>query len=272
VNLLVLAMIIVGAVSLAVALMLVVRRYSRTDAFLTDTTRGSAIFGMTGTAFAVLLAFVVLVAFQSYGNAKTGAEAEAVAVVEMSRTAEFFTATDRDLLQGELVCYARAVVNHGWASMRDGQSSPVVDRWVEKLKRTSQEFELNSEIQRAAFRHLLQESDDRVAGRRERLSEADPVVTPPVWFILVLGGLVNIFFVLLFTDRRERFLVQASLMAVVTTMVVTGLVLVWFLDHPYEDHTGSLKPVEMRRSITIMEHEHRGLRQPCSPEGTPRSA
>ena len=79
-NLAVLIVVLVAAVSLTVTLMFLVRRAARIDEFLTNTTRGSAIFGMVGSAFAVLLAFV---AYQSYNNAKTGAESEAVAVLEL---------------------------------------------------------------------------------------------------------------------------------------------------------------------------------------------
>lgn len=43
-------------------------------------------FGVLGTAFAVLLAFVILLALQSYGNAKENAGQEAVAVTQLYRT------------------------------------------------------------------------------------------------------------------------------------------------------------------------------------------
>jgi len=59
---------------------------------------------MVGTAFAVLLAFVTFAAFQTYNGAKSGAQSEAVAVLDMSRTAAFFPAQQRDGLRAELVC------------------------------------------------------------------------------------------------------------------------------------------------------------------------
>lgn len=62
----------------------------------------------------------------------------------------------------------------------------------------------------------------------------------------------------MFVDRRESFTVQAVLMAAVAAMVVSGLMLVWFLDHPYGDSSGSIRPVEMERSIAIMEQERSG--------------
>ena len=43
-----------------------------------------------GTLFAVLLAFVILAAFQTYNSAKTGSAADANAVLDMARTAALF--------------------------------------------------------------------------------------------------------------------------------------------------------------------------------------
>ena len=107
--------------------MYAVRRTARSDYFLTDTTRGSAIFGVVGTAFAVLLAFVMFVAFQSYTDARDASAEEASAVGRMFRTARFFPPAQREEVQRQLVCYARAVVDQEWPAMDDAERSPVVD-------------------------------------------------------------------------------------------------------------------------------------------------
>jgi hypothetical protein len=270
-NLLALVAIVVGAIVVGVTLMYVVRRTAPADYFLTDTTRGSAIFGVVGTAFAVLLAFVMFVAFQSYTNARDNSTDEAAAVGSMFRTARFFRPQQRDEIQGQLVCYARGVVHQEWPLMREEESSPVVDRWRLDLEDTIRGLGLRSDAQKAGFRQLLEERAIRFDARRERLTEATPVVSAPVWLILALGGAATVGFVLLFTDRREAFPVQAAFMATVSAMVAASLVLVWFLDHPYEDHSGSIKPTEMERTLENIERENRGLSVPCTASGDPRA-
>lgn len=84
------AVIILAAVAMACGLMYAIHRFGTKDVFLADTTRGAGVYSVAGTAFAVLLAFVVLVAYESYNNAKAGAEKESDAVIELFRTAEFF--------------------------------------------------------------------------------------------------------------------------------------------------------------------------------------
>src|SRR6188508_3251272 len=105
------ALIVGGAAAIAVGIMYAVRRRARVDYFFIEVERGAGVFAFIGTAYAVLLAFVVLEAFQSFNDAKTGAEEEATTVVQLSRTAGFFTPAERDPIEGVLICYGRAVIH-----------------------------------------------------------------------------------------------------------------------------------------------------------------
>ena len=268
-DLAVIALIVLVAVAVSVGLMYAARRVTKTESLLADSTHGSGIFGMVGTGYAVLLAFVILVAFQGYNNAREGAETEAVAVTEMSRSGRFFAEADRRRLQGQLACYGRAVVEREWPAMDDGQSSQVVEGWVLRLADTYSAIGLADATQEAAFSQLLEQRDERVAGRRERLGEARDVVPQPVWFILAIGGLATILCVLVFTSRRESFYVQGALMGMVAATVVAGLLLVWILSHPFEGKSGSVTPAEMERSLVTMAEESPDVTPPCDSAGKP---
>jgi hypothetical protein len=272
VNLLLLAAIVTAVAVASVALMFFIRRRVRDDHFFVEMERGSGVFAFVGTAYAVLLAFVVLEAFGSFNDARTGAESEATSVVEMSRSSEFFSPTDRGLFAGRLICYSRAVIDSDWPAMQDGDRSQLVQRWVELMGQAERQIEVTSPTQEAAFLQLLEQDSDRVVGRRERLSESVRALPAPVWFILVLGAVLTIGFMLLFADRRESFLVQGSIIAAVSALVTAGLLLVWFLDHPYANESGSIKPTEMETSLRIVEHEQRDVIPPCTPVGEPLAA
>src|SRR5881392_1183287 len=132
-NLLLALAVVAGGVVVAVAVMLLVRRFlAPAGGFFTDSDRAAGVFGVTGTGFAVLLAFVIFLAYGSYDRARDKASVEAVAVSELFRTAGLFAPDARRHLDGELVCYARAVVHDEWATMRDGHESSIVDGWVSR--------------------------------------------------------------------------------------------------------------------------------------------
>jgi protein-S-isoprenylcysteine O-methyltransferase Ste14 len=269
VNLWLVALIVGVAAGAAVGIMYAVRRRSRVDHFFIEIERGAGIFAFLGTAFAVILAFVVLEAFGSFNDAKSGAENEATTVVQLSRTAEFFPPSERDPLEGVLICYGRAVIHDEWPAMKDGRRSEVVQVWVNRFQGALKQLKPKTPAEQAAFLKLLDQQDQRTDARRARLSEANRSLPAPVWFFLILGAFITIGFALFFADRREHFVVQGSLIGAITALVVSGLLLVWFLDHPYQNQSGSIKPDEMERQLVIVENEHMHVTPPCDESGNP---
>jgi hypothetical protein len=53
------------------------------------------------------------------------------------------------------------------------------------------------------------------------------------------------------------------LIAAVAVIVASGLLLVGFLDRPYEDKSGSIKPTAMTRTLAQMQREQQAA-VPCS--------
>jgi Protein of unknown function (DUF4239) len=263
------ALIVGCAAGTAIALMYLIRRRSHVDYYFIEVERGAGTFAFIGTAYAVLLAFVVLEAFQSFNDAKTGGEEEAISVLQLSRTAAFFTPAEQEPLEGTLICYGRAVIHDEWPAMKHGDRSEAVQGWVNRLDDGLRDIHPVGAAQEAAFLQLLQQEDNRTEARRARLSEANRELPAPIWFILVLGAFVTIGFALFFVDRRELFIVQASLIGAITALVVSGLLLIWFLDHPYENQSGSIKPDEMERQLVIVESEQVGAPQLCDTLGRP---
>ena len=71
-DLLLIGVIVVAVALASVALMFAVRRRGESDYFFIEVERGAGVFAFLGTAFAVLLAFVVLEAFGSFNDARNG--------------------------------------------------------------------------------------------------------------------------------------------------------------------------------------------------------
>jgi Protein of unknown function (DUF4239) len=251
----------------AAVLVLTVLRRRVSGPLLLEPTRGTPMATVGGTAFAVLLAFVTFAAFQTYNGAKTGAQSEAVAVLELFRTAALYPATERDELRADFVCYGRAVVAREWPAMRAGHRSALVDRWVSAYRDSFSRLALASPREQIGLQEMLTEARNRTDGRRDRLSQVTPSVPTPLWIVLVLGGCIAVMLQLGMADRRERLVVQGAMVAGVAATVTAGLVLVNFLDHPYGQHTGSIQPTEMRRTLQMTREQAPALRLPCDARG-----
>ena len=251
------ALIILGVAALSAAGMLLVRRRAPAGTFFKDPIPGGAVYTVVGTAYMVILAFVFFIAFESYGGAKADAEEEATATLAMFHAAGPFDPAARVELQGQMICYAREVISDGWPAMRQGGGSPVVDARVSAMEESAEQIPVNDAKQAAAFEHWFALNEERRQGRQGRIGEAEGLVPPVVWLILIIGAVVVIASVALFADREEAAVTQAALAAAVAIIVVSGLVLVRFLDKPYEDKSGSIKPTAMERTLALMERDYR---------------
>jgi hypothetical protein len=264
-------LIIAGAACGAVGLIFLVRRRAPAGGFFTDLDRAAGVFGVLGTSFAVLLAFVIFVAFQSYGNARDKAGQEAVAVTELYHTTQLVPSSSREL-SGQMICYARAVIDDEWPRMKNEGRSTLVEGWLDQFDASIARLDVHGQAQSIAVAHWLDENAARREGRRGRLAEAAPFVPEPLWFALIVGAVLLVGFMALFADPKEPFFVQAMMIAAVTAIVLSGLLVIRFLDNPYENRTGSIKPVEMRRTLQVMETQQRrdpGIRVPCDGRGRP---
>jgi hypothetical protein len=272
-NLFALAGIIVGVAVASGALLWLARRNPMNERFSSQLGEHSRAFDFLGIAFAILLGFVVLQAYDSYNDAKRGAEEEAQAVLELTRTGAGFTPEEHERLEGTLVCYGRAVIAQGWPAMREGEASPVVTDWGRRFREAALEVRVRSLIDEAVFRQLLLEQDKRIEGRRMRLAEAVRVTPPPMWFVLILGALLTVGWIVLGADRRGSFVVQVSAVASVAAMATATLLLVWFLDHPFTDEAGSITPIEMEEVLRVIEEESHAegveVTHPCTEDGDP---
>ena len=259
-----------GSAILAVLLMLAARRFSPQGLFH-DSVPAAAVFGVLGVAFAVILAFVMLIAFESYGRAEEGASREAVAVTQLARVSRLFPVAQSDELRDGLGCYARAVVSDEWPLMSQGRESDVVVAWIAQIEATIDEMPADDRVSEIALGHWLDEMAVRREGRRARLAEAAPTIPESVWLMLVLGAILTVAYVVVFADRRERWWTQSVMVGTITALIVSGLLVINFLDRPYEADGAYIAPAEMALSARLIQEEvaGAGAQLPCDAEGRP---
>lgn len=271
-NLFFAAAVIVGVTAVVLTLVFFLRRVFPVGGIFTDSDRAAGIFGVLGTSFAVLLAFVIFLSFETYGNAKQAASVEAVAVQELYRDAQLFAPEEREALEGQLICYARAVIDDGWRAMREQQrTSRLVDEWVLRLEVTSNRVDLSDPRTAVGYEQWNTQSSERRDGRRGRVAEATPFVPPPLWYALLLGAVLLLTYGCLYADRGERFWVQAIAIGSLTVIVTAGMLTVRFFDLPYQDEPGSIRPIEMQRTLERLEElrgqEFGDVIVPCDEQG-----
>jgi hypothetical protein len=259
-----------GSAIVAVLLMLAARRVSPQGNFH-DAVPAAAVFGVLGVAFAVILAFVMFLGFEGYVRASEGASREAVAVTQLARVSRLFPPAEGETLRDDLGCYARAVISDEWPLMRDGRESDVVLGWLAQIETTIDEMPVEDSVSEVALGHWLEEMAVRRDGRRTRLAESDSTIPGAVWSMLILGAGLTVVYVVVFADRRERWWTQAAMVGTITALIVSGLLVISFLDSPYHQDGAYIAPTEMETSARLIQDEvdGGGAQLPCDAEGRP---
>jgi hypothetical protein len=272
VNLLWAGLVVVGVTAVAVAAMLLVRRRAPEGSYFEDGDRAAGVFGVLATGFAVLLGFVVFLAFESYDTARSGADAEADVVRQQFETAQFFPAAVRARLSGEIICYARTVIHQEWPQMKAGTLGDKINPWGLATFRTLTTAKPKSATEQAAFAKWLDERSDRQDARADRAHGAEGVIPVPLWIVLLLTAAIVFVYMLFFADSAERAVVQAMMIGSVAIVISSTLLLLWFLDNPYHNGVGGLRPVPMERALRILDQTAAvvgPVSPPCNAEGEP---
>lgn len=260
---------------LAMALMLLARRHAPAGSFFSDGDRAAGVFGVLATGFAVLLGFVVFLAFDSYDTSRAGAEDEAVVLAQQIETAQLFPEEDRARLSSELICYGRSVAGEEWDAMEDerlGDAAP--NQWADDLLLTLQRVDSDAPSEQSAFDRWLDQRSERERARNDRIHGASGVIPLPLWIVLFFLSGALLAYMLLFADSTERRLTQAVMMGTVAALVSSLLLLVGFLDDPFHDGPGGLQPTAMQRTLRIIDDElvafDLTVDPPCDAQGNPR--
>jgi hypothetical protein len=253
--------------------MLLVRRRAPEGSYFTDGDRASGVFGVLAGGFAIFAGFIIFLAFTTYDQSRSGAEAEAITVIQQVESAELFPPAVRHRLTGQLVCYARSVVHQEWPQMQEGKGGDTINPWGAALFQTLRVTDPKTAIEQAAFGKYLDQRSDRENGRNDRLHGAEGIIPTSIWLVLILIAGVVFVYMLFFADSGEGALSQAMLMGSATTVIVLTLAAINALDNPYRDGLGQIKPVAMERTLRILDAERAIVNDrapvPCDARGAP---
>ena len=273
-NVLLAALLTAGITGVTVVAMLAVRRRSPDGSWFADGDRASGVFGVLATGFSVLLGFIVFLAFQSYDEARAGAEEEAEIVAQQLQTAQLMPADVRDELSGALVCYARTVAGPEWDAMVDGTLGDAINPWGAPLFEAFRAAVPGSDTEQSAYDRWADQTAEREQARMARVHGAEGLIPLPLWLVLYVVAGVIFVYLLFFADPAERAITQGLLMGSVSLVISLLLLLLGFFDHPHGPGVGKLQPTAMERTLRLIDLQADAIgleiEPPCDAAGRPR--
>ena len=188
-------------------------------------------FAVIGVLYAVLLAFVVIIAWERFHDAENALAREAGATATINRLAGGLDETSAATLRTDLSAYLNSVLRDDWPAMVRGRSSAVTTQVLSDLYDKVIHYPTANLHDSTMQADLLAQLDQLTAARRERLVMGEGTVPKVIWFVLFLGAALTISFTFFF--GTENLIAQSLMTGTLAAIILSAVLVVIALDRPY---------------------------------------
>ncbi|MBV8491814.1 MAG: DUF4239 domain-containing protein [Candidatus Eremiobacteraeota bacterium] len=189
------------------------------------------IFLTAGTLYAVLLAFLVIAVWETYGAAKDNAAEEASTLATMYRQSQGMPKAEGDEMRSLLREYTEAVVNEEWAiQAATGGASPKARHAVAELYRTYGKLP-PAEANAPVSVEFLRTFSTVAADRNRRTLQAGEGLPTVLWITLIGGAVIVVAMSLVL--YMEVFWPHALMSGLMASLMVAMLVITLVLNRPF---------------------------------------
>lgn len=184
------------------------------------------IYAVVGVVYAVLLALVVIAAWENREETNNNIEREASALAEIFWLAHELPETEGSQLQELARSYARTVVDEEWPLMEQGGSDPRAWELLDEIRGNLQGWEPTTENEQELYSLGLEQVNDLADARRLRLFEAEERIPAILWALVIFAGLITVGFTYLFgleNARAHRVMVMALAGVIGLAIITIGI-------------------------------------------------
>jgi hypothetical protein len=186
-----------------------------------------------GGIYAVLLAFVVIVVWGQFNDARSFIDREANALVDLHRTSSGLPVHSRTVIQKELREYVEEVIAHEWRAMhkRDQSTIERISGILDHVWTAIHTCEPRNECQQAMYSEVLSRFNDLTEHRTNRLNISGTRIPISLNVLLYTGAAIMIGSVYLLAF--DRFWLHAAVTGLMTGAIAHILYLIYDLDHEF---------------------------------------
>jgi hypothetical protein len=187
---------------------------------------------LVGVFFAVLLAFIAVAAWESFGKAADTAEKEASLAGDLWRDAFVMPEPVRTQLLGDIHDYVEVVLAKEWPAMAKG--APFGDEgWAPlfKFHQVLTGIQTTDPMRVAMITETLTRLNSLYDARRQRILAAQDRIEPTVWAVVLLGTFITITFTYLF--GMESFRIHLLMTGILAATLSLVIVLILAFDYPF---------------------------------------
>jgi hypothetical protein len=188
--------------------------------------------------FGVLLALLSIAVFENHNKAEDAVVREAAAIIKLYRDVNASPVESRAKLLEVLDEYVDEATGPGWKIQAQGRANPKEIEILTELHRIIGQYAPTDLGQGVRYAETLRVLDDFVEARRLRISAGTSSIPRIMWFVVLVGAVMNVFVIWMF-DLRQ--LTHAIIGGTLSLFIALVIYMIAVLDAPFRGAYG-VKP------------------------------
>jgi hypothetical protein len=189
------------------------------------------IFGTIGTIYAVLLAFIVVITWESHDMTKKHISSEVSGLVGLFVEAEGFKEPMRTDVRRMILNYAESISRDEWKGLKVGKSSPVTATVLFDIMKSYASYVPSTKTEEICLAKSVDKMSDLIELRRMRQLDSREGIHPILWLMIISGSIITILMSCLFgTESLDLQLISSGLLALIIALALFTII---ELDFPF---------------------------------------
>ncbi|TQM26240.1 DUF4239 domain-containing protein [Nocardia bhagyanarayanae] len=195
-----------------------------------------------GVFYGLLLGLIAAATYESYDTAQALVADEAAALGTLYREVGAYPEPQRTQLQRDLVDYADNVLTEAWPALREGREPMGGTALVTRFQTNLLAFEPQTTAQEIVHAATIEQFAQFDSDRRHRINATAGGMPDVLWWVILVGGAVNLVLLCMFSLSRGAHLVLGGLFAFFLGAMIF---LIAAMDYPFRgDLSVSPEPFE----------------------------
>jgi len=188
--------------------------------------------------FGVLLALLSIAVFENHNKAEDAVVHEAAGAMTLYRDLKAYPEPVRGQLAGIMHRYVDEVIGPGWALQARGKDNPAEVALMNEFHRVAAAFAPKDSAEGIRHAQTLRSLDRFVEARRARISAGGDSIPKIMWFIVLVGAVLNVIVIWMFDLRSSTHAIVGGALSLFVGLVIY---MIAYLDAPFRGAAG-LRP------------------------------
>jgi hypothetical protein len=187
--------------------------------------------GVVAALFGLILAFVIIIAYQNFLDADANVSREADALSSIVRDSGAFPEPGGNNVRRAVGTYVRAVVDKEWPQMHNGHDSGIARSGLENIYAAFRTVKPTSHVETAFYDDAVRQLNDALDSRRNRIENATGGLPRDIAALILFSSVVIVAYAVLVGSPNFWFHVLGP--AAIAIVVVVSLVVLVDLTYPF---------------------------------------